>query len=491
MTLNTTNLIASTQQSSKLFFIDVNSKNISLNPLDSDYRKNSYILRQVISNLVSKNSSGNIVPIIAKSWKHDKAELIWEFEFNEGLKTESGELINPINFKKNIERLAVIYFEMKDLLLLPSLQGWDEFKNKKSAEISGIRAENNKLVIQFKEKPYNVLNYLALPYFGYYDSKNFSNGKWVNNRKIIASGPYKVISFSDKSIELEKFHNYFANPKSPNFVSIRYENQKELIKGNYSHMIAYGSDHWEIKSDSLVEINSTPSFFTTLEVNPFKSEMFKIENNRRIFRDTFLKYKNKYMSNYEGVYMADFVYFTNKAKPVKAVTTGKFKRTDEVVTLRFPIDSKIKRITDLTQALKSTFDELKISYKFMDYWDTNASKNIQAGDVYDIVYSGVDTGAAPKNSTIDMMWCTKMGVSFHDANGKICEMTKEYKNKSEYELNLEYQKRFNQIIEDDATILPLFHRGEKFIATKNIDFSNFGQISGAIIFNMIEFKNAE
>lgn len=474
-----------------LYFIDTVSEGISLNPSDSDTRSNQYVLKQVIANLVIKGSGGSIAPFIASSWKVDESGLNWVFEFNSNIKTETGELISPSSYKENLERLAKLYLSKKELLLFPSLVGWEQFKTQRTSEISGIVAEKEKLIFQFRERPHGVLDVLTMPYFGYYDSTNFLDGKWKNDRNIVASGPYKVKLFDEKMIELEKYNSFFYNPKSPENVIVRYETQEEMISKNYESMIAYASNNWRVKKDTLEKINDAPTFFSTFAVNPFKSEVFKNESNRRIFRDVFLKYKKKYMKQYEGIYIADFVYFTNKIEPVKSSNSGSFKNTNEIVTLLYPIDSKEKRIEDLTKALISTLEELKIQYKVMDYWDKDDLKNIQAGNVYDIAYIGVDTGSAPKNWVVDMMWCTKMGVSFHDPNGTICQLTKDYKDKDIYGIDDEYNRRLNQAIEDDATIIPLFHRGQTFLTTKNIDFSNFGQLSGAIYFNMIEFKDAE
>ena len=108
--------------------------------------------------------------------------------------------------------------------------------------------------------------------------------------------------------------------------------------------------------------------------------------------------------------------------------------------------------------LQQTLKTLKIKYKVMDYYAKDYFKKIQEGNVYDIAYQGVDTGSDPINWVIDMMWCTKMGVSFHDPIDSMCQLTQEYKSNTSAVIDEKYKTRFNQIIENDATVIPLFHR---------------------------------
>jgi ABC-type oligopeptide transport system substrate-binding subunit len=89
-----------------------------------------------------------------------------------------------------------------------------------------------------------------------------------------------------------------------------------------------------------------------------------------------------------------------------------------------------------------------------------------SNNYYDIRISSVDTGANFLKEGIEMMFCTKLGVSFPDPNNKVCNLIK---NVFDTDVkNQEYGQIFEDIIEKQAAVIPLFHSGVLWLQSTDL-----------------------
>ena len=130
---------------------------------------------------------------------------------------------------------------------------------------------------------------------------------------------------------------------------------------------------------------------------------------------------------------------------------------------------------------------LKLKYIYKEEISENLGQIIQNGD-YDIWLGSVVNGSSIENWVVHMMWCTKMGVSFFDVSKKICKLTKSYDQKDNLKIDATYISTLNQIIEDDATVLPIAVFGDYFYISDDIDPSGVDHLYSSIRFDKLKKK---
>ena len=67
-----------------------------------------------------------------------------------------------------------------------------------------------------------------------------------------------------------------------------------------------------------------------------------------------------------------------------------------------------------------------------------------------------------------MMFCTKLGINFPDPSGRICELVSNGI-ESLKGIDNSFINQFNQILYEDAVIIPIQHLSSKWFVTNDID----------------------
>ena len=80
------------------------------------------------------------------------------------------------------------------------------------------------------------------------------------------------------------------------------------------------------------------------------------------------------------------------------------------------------------------------------------------------------------------MFCSKLGISFPDPSGKICELVENYNYGDDI---AEYIRKFNQILFDDAVVIPIKHFGMKWFISERIDLASFPPTNVSPLFEKI------
>ena len=86
-----------------------------------------------------------------------------------------------------------------------------------------------------------------------------------------------------------------------------------------------------------------------------------------------------------------------------------------------------------------------------------------------------------------MMFCSELGVRYPDPSNRICNLVKDYEDWSG-PLPTDYIKNLNQIIYDDACVVPLEHFGPQWILSDNINSDLFPSTVETPLFELIELK---
>lgn len=147
--------------------------------------------------------------------------------------------------------------------------------------------------------------------------------------------------------------------------------------------------------------------------------------------------------------------------------------------MQYTIDTTIKAV----KALGLRYELVKDDHTD-PHWIEKQSNNKH----YHIRIASVDIGGAPENWVIEMMFCSKLGVSFPDPSGRICKLVEQTAN-SILQLNLDqYSTKFNEILLDDASVLPVMHAGYTWFIGDEIDTSSLTATSVVPRIELIRFK---
>jgi hypothetical protein len=117
--------------------------------------------------------------------------------------------------------------------------------------------------------------------------------------------------------------------------------------------------------------------------------------------------------------------------------------------------------------------------------DPSWMESYRSNKEFDIRVAGVSIGGSFQNWVINMMFCSRLGVSFPDPSGRICRLTVDFE---EGKVNLvDYGIHFNNAIHSDQAVIPLFHRRYSWFVSHELDVE-LSPVSGSPRFDLIRLK---
>ena len=134
-----------------------------------------------------------------------------------------------------------------------------------------------------------------------------------------------------------------------------------------------------------------------------------------------------------------------------------------------------QRVKLVYSVLEQVFREQKIPFEYVsiDHKNKTDRQAKQASqDELDIYTIGVDKGGAAVTSVVHMMFCSKLGANFPDPSGRICKLVEEYQGRDlSPEETQKFGERFEEIVDDDACVIPFIHRGQNWLYSDDLDLS--------------------
>lgn len=470
----------------------------SLSPSHSDSFENQTILNALVGTLVKYDVSGRIEPYLASSWSKSKDGRRWEFVLQEHLECEDGTPITAKSYVFKLQQQLKAYAKNGRVMVFDQLDGWPDFTNDRASSIRGLRASGGKsIVFEFTQEQHELLEFLRMPYFGFWCERNFVDGKFRDDHKFTSSGAYLLRSNeSGRRLILEKNQKWFSvSESSPDVIRFLAQNLDETAVDNSRTIVRLGASLPDFSPShsegAFHKVRTAPFLLTALILSPLTpSGFFKGKRNRQIFQ-----------SRLHGVALPDW--FTKNAihpsasfYPQRSLATqtplpfpsnpfntyeGLDSNSDSnsnsdsdsdqkiIVSLPARLGSRVnKYIQVLVKELLSGIPETGIVFETLDSSDPVAFNRLISNSVFDIRVSTVDIGGNITNSIIDMMFCTKLGVSFPDPSDRICELVTKYKEFGR-EADGEYIQQFNQVLSEEAFVLPLFHSGLTSLFSDDID----------------------
>lgn len=448
----------------------------SLSPINSDYWGNLLIMENVVGTLVKYNAMYDYEPFLAKSWKVSDSGLVWSFELNSELYDETGLNITAEGFVKSFKRLLLTYSKTYDPPCFSNLIGWADFKSGKVEKLA-VYFSSNTVIFEFESKPSGLLEFLSMPYFGYYSERDFGpSGEWKNKKVITATGHYRVIQASDASVTLSKRTHQKAPANSPEAVYFFREGESEI---KTAHSIFAIKDKplkdYSFDEKNFVTIKSTPTNLSAFALSPFKG-IFKSTQVRYAFKNLLRLEIDNLSQQLRGTrarsFYPDFESATNQKNELNGSITELQKLGPQEISV-FTYDSNMARRDSLYKTIVSNVaNQLGWTTRFEspDTIGVDWQNVIRKNNYVDLRIVRVDIGGTPESWVINMMFCSTLGVSFPDPDGLICDISSKYESSNDW--GTDYLKKyaidFHQILDSQNSVIPIEHIGFDWVLSKNI-----------------------
>ena len=461
---------------------------LSFNPEDSDVFENAVVMELVVGTLVRYEGTGRYLPFVAEKWQISSDGLKYTFYLRDNISTEMDEPITAQTYINNFRILLGKYAKRSSPPVFKYLVGFEEFMDGKTEQL-GVKALSDKIIeFSFSQKVSGLFEFLAMPYFGYYSSTNFdANGNWIDKQRIVSSGPYKVSTINDKEVVLEKRSSWFSHIKnSPKLISVSSQTFEEALKSSKKTVICLRGVSSMPYSDNYIKIHGTPTILAYAVLSPLvENGIFKDEKVRNEFAMALRAHFRKNLPQVDGLYPTDSFYFSDEGKPEEHVgysLTNKFEKMPVSMVVRPSKDDKSLILKTIAEQF---FKEaaVNLTTKVLDADDKEWFNKFRSSGFADVRIGTVDIGGEIEDWVIRMMFCSNLGVSFPDLNQNVCKVTSEFENGSIDFAN--YKSKFEQVIKQDAVVVPLFHYGCLWLFTNDFDVSRLTPTMGIIPFDQV------
>lgn len=446
-----------------------------MNPLDSDGTSNALHIEQLVGTLVRMHPSGRYQGYLAESWSNSDDFKLWSFKLKKDLQCEDGTPINAETFVDSFHRIISLFKKHSSLPLIDRLEGFEEFE--RTGHISGLTANNITLYFKFK-KPVEsgLLEYLALPFLGFYCSENFrADGSWKNNSSIISSASYKLDSWTGEGpVKLQIREDWFKlSDNPPKTISIATQESSTIPSNNHrSFIFSYILEKKYIPSGFTV-VSRLPTIFNGIMISPIHHHWLSIKENRHLLRDAIKEAQRKIELELEGAVSID-TFYPHLSLPIHSHRTTKKTQTLKdplvIVASKKPTPQAQYQLDVLIRALDSV--QIPYTIRIRDSGQNDLMKNYRDPKNYDLQPVGVNIGGGIENQLIKFMFCSNLGVAFSDPSGRICKLVENYEarfgDSVPKEQMKEYVKEFDRIIFEDACVVPLVKTGHAWLLSKDL-----------------------
>lgn len=176
----------------------------SSDPLYHNSLTNALPFSSIYAPIVSDYHVGEYAGILADRWTASEDYKTWKFHVRAGMRFENGDSITGEVIRKSLLRLAFVMKERgsrSDLFehLIGHHGHWDI-----SSGFPGLSLEGEWLTFAFLEPHPGLIIDLTSPIYAIVHPSSYdSRGRWLDLRRVIASGPYRVSLWDKDVFEME------------------------------------------------------------------------------------------------------------------------------------------------------------------------------------------------------------------------------------------------------------------------------------------------
>ncbi len=479
---------SSNRLSSKLSYYIEHPSDISLDPLESDYTPNAILMKHLVGTLVRYANGGQFEPYLAKSFTSENQGRLWRFRLRRGLTCQDGELISARGYVQGFLDLARTYAKNGPVPAFSDIVGWESFAN--GGQLDGLRAGDDEEVVFEFEKPVSTgfLEYLSMPYYGYFCRSNFKLGVWRTVDSIVSSGPYTLASLSEdkKTASLELRADWpLAVKHAPRMVT--YHGRIEPAAWHSNSSIVQTNLAWaQEEPEKFRKFSGPPDLVRAVVLDDGPSHHFFDKKNRQVFQAKVRELQARIPFRSKSANLTRYFYPSTKVFDKSPTTAGNTKSTPRpkrplsVFTPTIESDES-KYILTL---VKTALEELSWPYTLLTPTGDGKLKAIDVAQKgkFDIRVTSVVAGSVVEPWVVEMMFCSSMGVSYPDPSGNVCRKIKSILDSQITNID-SLGDEVSSLIESDAAVIPVYHGRTTWYFSRNLDVS---RIAGDLIMPSFE-----
>ena len=319
-------------------------RGFSLEVDNSDSMDNHEVLNNLVGTLVKYDLDGHFFPYLAKGWSFSKDHKKWSFPLKPHLTFDNGDPITAEGFVSHLQGKLLWYYQKKGgALVFERLEGFADFVQGKANSISGLFAEKDTVHFHFTSASDDFLEFVNMPYFGYWHK---GNDELAKKGQFISSAAYSLKELQGPTATLRKRKDWpLENTRAPeevvfskkDFLDEDIPSERAIIQvGDAIPSFFKDLDHYRIKT-------STPALLSAIVLSPYKAP-FKDVQLRRAFATRVKGLLEKNPIHSRVLSSARGFYFSSAPLP--------FTKYKDSLKLEGKITVNISWPKDLTEMLK-------------------------------------------------------------------------------------------------------------------------------------------
>ncbi len=437
----------------KITFLVENNRSLNTLPENADFIVNYIFLDQLLSTLFKVSINGKPEPFALKKWKSSEDGLNWKFHLKDDLSDENGTKLTPSYWCKGIIGNLTRLHNKENMLLLSKLNGWENYiKNNGSFPVKCNDSENI-IEMNFIERPEGILEMLTMPILGFW--------KFDSTEKFVSTGVYKVESLTESEAIIKKNKNNLKTNIDTVTFRIVHPTKTSLITGKQNEIV-FPIEENEHLNAILKKHVSTPTQVAFIEINS-SSKSFNNPETRKFLYNQIVEYRNNLKLPNDSFIRANSIFFDQQSTFEKhKLQESRFKFEEITIVTTGSIQKNSRNtVNDLTNLLKPYTTSIDVKVIGSDEFPRRSMYERK----YDIRVGSVDAGTHADYWVSNMMFCTKQGVSFIDHNNEICNFLAKNRESSASLIG----SHINKTLFENATIIPLYYKGQITYLSKNIN----------------------
>ncbi len=175
--------------------IGLRSLPVSLNPLIVADVLTQQVLGAMYESLTSVAADGRVLPGLATAWEASDRARVWRLSLRRDVRFQSGRPFTARDVKRTFEAAAMADGMHLATLALARVRGFQDVRNKLSAELSGVTVLDDHTLEVVCEAPCAIFPFAR---FNIVDVEAMEeNGSDWHRRLSVGTGPYRLVGNSD------------------------------------------------------------------------------------------------------------------------------------------------------------------------------------------------------------------------------------------------------------------------------------------------------
>lgn len=454
----------------------------SVDPMDYDLSEHHSAMRSVFASLVSMYHVGKIYPQVASSWKTSNDSKNWMLKIDDKWTFANHERVTPAIVLKNFKRIIILNNRSNSKSgVLEFLEGAEDLKDF-NTEIKGLSITDDSIIFNFTKSMPDFLEKISFGLYGIAHPSDYNeNGEWIDKKKGITSGLYRITDWSEGTFNLEvrpemikKNDIKVIRKVEFNFSKDFYETLKSdlMIREKFNPLInldewTFGSTRTEnaITYVKVMKWDVTGSYFNNRSNRQRLRSLFYESLKEEGFNPTLsffpLTIKNVKAFDYKATNIENFPNQTFSSQPyfysVGVLPNGK---------------KELGKIFE--NGFKSFTKKLNTSPVITEFPENESLEK----QLFDIQFLGTAVLIDDPMDDIRFMFRSKEGIKLPDETGEILELL----NHRDFDV-----QKVNQLLWDQAIIWPIRHSTTGFWIKNNskIDLSELNTVMHPIDFQFV------